>query len=69
MTIIPVLFFLRAIYHYIGSGIEEVKILFLALLPFPLLISILPVKYIYTMTIIEIVAPLVTIFVAGHVRY
>ena len=50
----------------IGGGIGKTARWLLALLIFPLLVAILPVKYPYTLTIISIGAPLVLLIVVGH---
>ena len=77
MTIIPTLCFLLyrfltggheigAIYYCIGGRIGKTTIWLLALLIFPLLMAILPVKSPCTLTIDSRYAPHVLLFVAGH---
>ena len=77
MTIIPTLCFLfyqlltgghevGAIYYCIGGRVGKTNIWFLALLIFPLLVAILPVKSPCTLTIIARGAPLVLLVVAVH---
>ena len=52
--------------YCIGGGIGKTNRRILALLNFPFLAAILPVKYLYTLTIISRGAPLVLIVVAFH---
>ena len=56
----------RAIDYCIGGRVGKLKIWLLALLIFPLLMAILPVKSPCTLTIIARDAPLLLLVVAGH---
>ena len=57
---------LRAIDYCIGGRVVKSNRWLLALLDFPLLVAILPVKSPCTLTIIARDAPLVLVVVAGH---
>ena len=50
----------------IVGRVGKMNICLLALLIFPLLIAILPVKSPYTLTMIAMCTPLVLLFVTGH---